>query len=86
LKLAPVVAVIEVNANTVPTKLDAVPKVAEEPTCQNTLQAWAPFIRAIELALAVVRVDPAWKMNTAAGSFSASSVSTPVSPIELAEL
>jgi hypothetical protein len=32
-------SVIEVNANTWPTKLEPVPKVADEPTCQNTLQA-----------------------------------------------
>ncbi len=37
--VAPVVAVIEVCAMIVPTKLVAVPRVAELPTCQNTLQA-----------------------------------------------
>ena len=31
-------------ANTVPRKLEPVPSVAELPTCQNTLQAWAPLI------------------------------------------
>jgi hypothetical protein len=36
--------------------------------------------------LAVVKVEPAWKINTASGSFSASKVSVPVTWSELAEL
>jgi hypothetical protein len=85
-KLAPVVAVIEVKARTCPIKFELVPNVADEPTCQKTLQAWAPFTRATLLLLAVVKVEPALKMNTASGLFSASNVKVPVSPIELAEL
>jgi hypothetical protein len=44
LKVAPVVAVIEVSANTWPVKSDEVPKVADEPTCQKTWQGCAPLI------------------------------------------
>ena len=64
----------------------SVPKVADDPTCQNTLQASAPFTRAIVAELAPVRVDPAWKIKTAFGSFSASRVKVPVTASELADL
>ena len=43
--VAPVCAVIEVRARTVPAKAEPVPIVAELDTCQNRLQAWAPLIR-----------------------------------------
>ena len=52
----------------VPAKALVVPSVAELPTCQNTLQACAPFSSTTELPDAVVSVEPAWKMNTAFGS------------------
>jgi hypothetical protein len=39
-----VVTVMLWLARIVPTKLESVPSVAELPTCQNTLQAWAPLI------------------------------------------
>jgi hypothetical protein len=39
-----VVTVMLWFAKIVPTKLESVPSVAELPTCQNTLQAWAPLI------------------------------------------
>ena len=55
---APVVAVIEVKAIRVPKKLELVPRVADEPTCQKILQACAPLIRLILLPDAVVRVEP----------------------------
>ena len=35
----PVVAVIDVKAKILPTKLEFVPSVADEPTCQKTLHA-----------------------------------------------
>src|SRR5438270_531721 len=38
---APVWAVMEVSAMIVPTNTELVPSVAELPTCQNTLHAWA---------------------------------------------
>jgi hypothetical protein len=54
----PVVAVIEVKAKIVPVKLEFVPSVAEDPTCQNTLQAWAPLTKLTELPEAVVSAEP----------------------------
>ncbi len=62
-----------------PTKVVSVPSVAELPTCQNTLQAWAPLISATVLFEAVMRVLADWKMNTELGSFWPSSVTVPVS-------
>jgi hypothetical protein len=42
--VTPVVTVISVNARMVPRKVEPVPSVAELPTCQKTLQDWAPLI------------------------------------------
>jgi hypothetical protein len=56
---APVWTVIDVRARMVPLKLEAVPKVAELPTCQKTLQALAPLIRMMLLAESVIRVEAA---------------------------
>jgi hypothetical protein len=84
--VAPVVSVMLVRAMTVPRKAEPVPRVAELPTCQNTLHAWAPLIRATWLPDAVVRLDPAWNTNTEFGLPAASNVSVPVSPSEEAEL
>jgi len=70
---------------TVPRKVDPVPSVAELPTCQNTLQDWAPLIRLTKLPDAVVSAEPAWKTNTASGSPAPFSVRAPVSPIDEAE-
>ena len=75
-----------VNAMMVPRKVEPVPSVAELPTCQKTLQDWAPLIRLTWLADAVVSVEAAWKTKVAFGSPPPSSVSVPVSPIEEAEL
>jgi hypothetical protein len=36
-----------------------VPIVADEPTCQKILQAWAPFSNTTLLPEAVVKVEPA---------------------------
>ena len=84
--VVPVVTVIDVRARMLPTKFENVPKVAELPTCQNTLHARAPPMRATRLAVAVVSVDPAWKTKTALGSPCASRVSVPVSPSDEFEL
>lgn len=65
--LALVSAVIEVSARMLPLKLDAVPRVAELPTCQKTLQARAPLVRITLLADAVTRVEATWKTNTESG-------------------
>jgi hypothetical protein len=78
-RFAPVCMVMLVSAMTVPTNVVPVASVAELPTCQYTWQGLAPRMSATVLLLAVMRVDPAWKMKTAFGSFSASRVSVPVS-------
>lgn len=56
--VAPLLAVIEVRAKIVPTKLLSVPSVADEPTCQNTWQLCALLSMTTELLVAVVRSDP----------------------------
>lgn len=80
LTTTPVVAVIDVKAMMVPWKVDPVPSVAELPTCQKTLQAWAPLIRTTLLPEAVVSAEPIWKMKTALGSPCPSRVRVPVIP------
>jgi hypothetical protein len=69
-----------------PLKLDAVPRVAELPTCQNTLQAWAPLVRMMLLAEAVIRVDATWNTNTELGLPCPSRVSCPLRASELVDL
>ena len=64
---APVVALTEVNASTVPTNTEFVPSVAELPTCQNTLHAVAPPISATLLVEPVMSVLAAWNTKTALG-------------------
>ena len=77
-RVAPVSMVMLARAMTVPTKRVPVPSVTEEPTCQKTLQAWAPLVRTTELAESVVSVEEgAWKIQTAFGSPCASRVSDP---------
>jgi hypothetical protein len=57
--VVPVCTEIEVNAMMVPTNVVLVPRVAELPTCQNTLHGEAPLMRATVLPDAVINVDPA---------------------------
>jgi hypothetical protein len=66
--VALVLRVIAVKARMLPTKEVLVPRVADEPTCQNTLHACAPPVRTTELPEPVMSVLPAWKMNTEAES------------------
>ena len=73
----PVVRVIDASAKIVPRKVVPVPRVAELPTFQKTLQDCAPPMRATLLFVAVVNVDPAWRMNTEFGSPFPSNVSVP---------
>ena len=75
--VSPVSTEIDVRARTVPVKSEFVPRVAELPTCQNTLQAWAPLVRMTLLAESVTSVEGTWKMKTAFGSPPASRVSDP---------
>src|ERR1044071_95935 len=75
--MAPVVTVMKAKARMFPLKTDAVPSVAELPTCQNTLAALAPLLKMTCRPEVVVRVDAIWKMNTAVASPWASSVRSP---------
>ncbi|MBE1598312.1 hypothetical protein H4687_004441 [Streptomyces stelliscabiei] len=77
---APVFSVMDARAMMVPTKSEFVPRVAELPTFQNTLQACAPLMSLTLLFEAVISVSVVWKMKTALGSPSALSVSSPVIP------
>jgi hypothetical protein len=56
------------------------PRVAELPTCQKTLQACAPLVRITELDAAVIKVESALKIKTAAESPKPSRVNVPVIP------
>jgi len=83
---APVVRVADANARIFPLKVEFAPSVAELPTCQKILQAWAPFVRTILLAPAVISVEAVLKMKTADASPCASRVRVPVIPnVPLAE-
>ena len=64
-----VLAVIALRAITVPTRREPTPRVAELPICQNTLHACAPLRNETVLLVAVMSVEPAWKMKTESGSF-----------------
>ena len=77
-RFTPVVMVMDARARMFPLNTELVPKVAELPTCQKTLQGLAPLASMTWLPLPVVRVDPIWKMKTAAGSPCASRVTSPV--------
>jgi hypothetical protein len=57
--LARVVRVMLVSARMLPWNAVSVPSVAELPTCQKTLHAWAPFVRLTEDVGSTVRVLPA---------------------------
>jgi hypothetical protein len=56
---APETSVIDCDARIVPAKAVPEPMVANDPTCQNTLHAWASFSNTTELAVPVVSDDPA---------------------------
>lgn len=62
--VAPVVMVMLVSAIRFPWNEVAVPSVAELVTCQNTWQELASPIRATREWLAVVKVEPIWKMKS----------------------
>src|ERR1041384_4446537 len=57
---APVVTVMEVNARMLPLKTEVVPKVAELPTCQKILAAFAPSLKITWRPVVVVKVDAIW--------------------------
>jgi hypothetical protein len=85
LTFASVSRVIDVRAKIVPTKFVVVPNVAELPTVQNTLHAWAPPSRTMELLDAVVSDEPARKMKTASAFPPALRVTVPDTNSALAD-
>ena len=42
--VTPLLSEIDSSARMLPAKVELVPSVADEPTCQNTLHDWAPLI------------------------------------------
>jgi len=64
LRVAPLENEMDTAAKMVPSRWLTLPRVAELLSCQKTLQAWAPFVRTILLAEAVMRVDCDWKRKT----------------------
>ena len=62
--VAAVFAVIDCRAMTVPWNCASVPSVAELPTCQKTLQEFAPPVMTIDVAEPMIRVDAAWNTHT----------------------
>jgi hypothetical protein len=70
--------VIELRARMLPVKVEPVPSVAELPTCQNTLHAFAPLINVTVLPDPVVSDELVWKMNTEFALPAPSSVNGPV--------
>ena len=83
---AVVVSVIEVSARMFPWKAVAVPRVADEPICQNTPQPTPPFVKMTLDPEAVVSVVPILKIQTEAGLPRPLSVSWPVSCAEVEKL
>ena len=76
--VVPAPTVIDVNARMFPCMIEFAPSVAELPTCQKMLQAWASFTRITRLPAAVPSVVTIWKMKTALGSLPPSSTTSPV--------
>jgi hypothetical protein len=72
--------VIDVRAMMVPTKAVPVPRVAELPTCQNTLQALTPPMRVTLEFDAVMSVLAIWKTKMSVEL--PLSVRLPVSPAD----
>jgi hypothetical protein len=69
---------IDISARILSAKIVEAPSVAEDPTCQKTLHACAPLMRMTTVAVAVVSLDPIWKMKTAFGLFWPSRTMVPV--------
>jgi hypothetical protein len=67
-----------VSARIVPTNTLPVWIVAEDPTCQKTLQLVAPLIKETVEPVAVVRVLPIWKIHCGLLVPCPSSVNVPV--------
>jgi len=70
---------MDLSAKMLPANTELVPRVAELPICQKTLQAEAPLIRRTDEYETVIRDEPVWKIHTLWVLFWASSVKGPVS-------
>ena len=81
--LAAVFSVMLVSATMLPRNAVPVPRVAELPVCQKTLQLDAPLSSRTDEALAVVSVLPILKMNRAPELPWALRVSVPVNWAEV---
>jgi hypothetical protein len=60
-----------------PANAVAFPSVADDPTCQKTLQACAPLMRTTLDAGAVVSADPIWNKKSEFGMFCPSNTRSP---------
>jgi hypothetical protein len=80
--VAPVFNVMLVRARMFPMNEVVVPRTAELPICQNTLQLEPPLIMLTEELLAVVSVLPIWKIKTALALPWALRVTVPVNCAE----
>jgi hypothetical protein len=49
---------IDIRARIFPVNTLALPRVADDPTCQKMLQACAPLMRTMDEPVEVVKVDP----------------------------
>jgi hypothetical protein len=81
--VTPVSTVIEARATIFPANTVPTPRVAELPTCQNTLHAWAPLVKDTSVKdtsapVEVMSVDPIWMTQALSGSPLPSRVKTPV--------
>jgi hypothetical protein len=78
--VAPVTKVMDEEAKMLPANAVPAPSVAELPTAQNTLLAWALLMRTTELPTAVINVEAVLNMKMALLSPPPSRVSMPVRP------
>jgi hypothetical protein len=76
--VTPVLIVIEARATIFPANTVPTSRVAELPTCQNTLHAWAPLAKDTTATVEVMSVDPIWKTQALLGSPLPLRIKTPV--------
>jgi hypothetical protein len=82
LDTAAVLSVTEAAARIFPWNTLPVPKVAELPTCQNTLQANPPLVSRTLDPDAVIREDPIWKYHASLAEPVPARVKVPVTAAE----
>ncbi|KAF4621643.1 hypothetical protein G7Y89_g14507 [Cudoniella acicularis] len=79
LLLAPPSAVTETCARIVPANAMLIPKVADVPTCQKTLQGKPPPESITAEPTEVTKVEPIWKYQASVGDPVPASIKVPVS-------